>query len=105
MQDPEQAKRERARVCRAARKHYLKKKFNMTPEEAAAHVEGVCSVCGQPETVVWRGSVKSLAIDHDHVTGAVRGSLCMSCNLLLGHAHDNVTTLRAAVRYLEDYSR
>jgi predicted nucleic acid-binding Zn ribbon protein len=41
-----------------------------------------------------------LVMDHDHATGAFRGLLCRSCNLLLGHAHDDTSILRAAIEYL-----
>ncbi len=42
-----------------------------------------------------------LAVDHDHVTGAVRGLLCTRCNhKLLGAAHDNIEILQRAIDYL-----
>lgn len=40
-------------------------------------------------------------LDHDHETGALRGFLCHHCNLLLGHARDDASVLRAAAAYLE----
>ena len=43
---------------------------------------------------------KSLCIDHNHVTGKVRGILCKSCNLLIGNAKDNVDILKSAIVYL-----
>lgn len=39
-------------------------------------------------------------VDHDHLTGKVRGILCVSCNSILGHAKDNVFALKAAIDYL-----
>jgi hypothetical protein len=41
------------------------------------------------------------AIDHDHVTGKVRGLLCKKCNSLLGFAGDSIQILRDAIEYLE----
>jgi hypothetical protein len=41
-----------------------------------------------------------LSVDHDHVTGAVRGLLCSNCNLVLGYACDDVTVLQKAIGYL-----
>ena len=41
-----------------------------------------------------------LVVDHDHVTGKVRGLLCPSCNLVLGHAKDSAVTLARAIEYL-----
>lgn len=40
-------------------------------------------------------------IDHCHTTGSVRGILCHHCNLVLGQARDNATTLRRLADYLE----
>ena len=45
---------------------------------------------------------KALAVDHNHVTGKVRGLLCMSCNTILGHAKDNVDILRNLIDYLTE---
>ncbi|MCK9459672.1 MAG: endonuclease VII domain-containing protein [Proteobacteria bacterium] len=39
-------------------------------------------------------------IDHDHTTGNVRGVICHHCNVMLGHAQDNVDTLINAIKYL-----
>ena len=44
-----------------------------------------------------------LAIDHNHDTKAVRALLCKQCNFALGQFKDNLTLLRGAVRYLEQY--
>jgi hypothetical protein len=57
---------------------------------------GVCAICRRGQ------QIKSLALDHDHKTGAPRGILCQRCNReLLGAAFDSVHILRAAVAYLE----
>ena len=39
-------------------------------------------------------------VDHCHVSGKVRGILCGHCNHMLGHAKDNIETLKKAVQYL-----
>lgn len=66
---------------------------------------GVCLVCGQPETAVGRGGgLRTLCVDHDHVTGAIRGLLCRNCNVALGIVHDSIPTLRSMIAYLERHA-
>lgn len=54
---------------------------------------GKCAICTEPLE-------HPCAIDHDHVTGEVRGLLCNHCNHVLGHAHDRPAVLLAAAEYL-----
>ena len=42
-------------------------------------------------------------IDHDHITGVVRGLLCFNCNAALGLFSDNPEWLRIAALYLEAF--
>jgi hypothetical protein len=56
-----------------------------------------CAGCGVQES----GKGTRLSIDHDHVTGKVRGLLCHDCNLTVGTAHDRPAILRNLAGYLE----
>ena len=83
----------------ATRKWKLKKKYGMTLEqydELFAQQDGRCGACGEEERLEG-----PLSIDHDHTTGIVRGLLCRSCNLALGHAFDSPERLRQLITYLE----
>lgn len=42
-------------------------------------------------------------IDHNHLTGNVRGLLCPKCNILLGACNDNIEILKFAILYLKKY--
>jgi len=58
---------------------------------------GSCSIC---KTVTPDHGSGRFVVDHCHTTGAVRGLLCNSCNVLLGGAKDNQSVLLEAVQYL-----
>jgi hypothetical protein len=62
--------------------------------------EGVCAICGKPETRIQKGKVTPLAVDHDHKTGEIRGLLCSKCNLGIGCLNDDIKILEAAINYL-----
>lgn len=54
-----------------------------------------CAVCrtDEPSSIGW-------CVDHDHVTGRVRGILCDSCNQGIGRLRDDPLLVAAALRYL-----
>ena len=62
-------------------------------------------MCGLTERVLHKqdGSVKRLAVDHNHETGKIRALLCSECNQMLGKAKDSEETLLAAVAYLRKH--
>jgi len=65
---------------------------------------GKCAICRQEETEIRAGTVKALAVDHDHKTDQVRGLLCVACNTGLGKFGDDPVRLRAAAAYIESYA-
>lgn len=73
--------------------------YGVTPEQFAALLAsqgGRCAICRTDQP----GGKGGWHLDHDHKDDRVRGLLCASCNLLLGHAKDDLDLLRAAVEYL-----
>ena len=82
----------------------IRKKYGMQPDEyLQLHAEqgGVCAICRMPDAGFNPdGSPRRLAVDHDHATGAIRGLLCVNCNLVLAHAKDRIDLLLAATDYL-----
>jgi hypothetical protein len=57
---------------------------------------GCCAACGEYQSKFKR----SLAVDHDHKTGKIRGLLCKNCNAALGNVRDNINTLDGLIKYL-----
>ena len=103
--------REWQRASRAANPDYfkdkdLKKYYGVTLDwykEQYAKQGGACAICNKPETSVIRGKVLSLAVDHCHDTGKVRGLLCIPCNQGIGMLKHNRDLLQKAIAYLETY--
>lgn len=95
------SERSAARKYETGRRRQLQK-YGLTLEqfdEQLAKQNGVCAICQQLET-----GGKSLAVDHCHSTGVVRGLLCGSCNRALGLFGESIFNLRAATRYLMSFT-
>lgn len=79
---------------------YAKRLYNLTPEAVDALLtfqKQGCAICTAPASE----QPKRFAVDHDHVTGKVRGLLCDRCNRCIGLAGDSPERLRNAAQYLE----
>jgi hypothetical protein len=79
------------------RKSHLKRKYGLTLDEfdeLLASQGGVCPICGRPDPD---------NVDHDHVTGRVRGILCWDCNIALGKFADDIDRFVAAAAYLDQH--
>jgi hypothetical protein len=90
-----QARPERKRKQRDA---YYRRTFGISADEFDALLAGQsggCAICGSvPERAA------SLHLDHDHLTGDVRGILCLSCNQGVGKFRDDPALLEKAARYV-----
>lgn len=79
-----------------SRDYHLRKMYGITEERFNAMVAeqsnrcAACSILLDPPVV-----------DHDHVTGEVRGLLCMTCNKVLGLLKDSAEVLDNLSRYLK----
>jgi hypothetical protein len=59
---------------------------------------GCCAICG-----IHQNDLKhNLSVDHNHLTGNVRGLLCNKCNRGIGYLNDDIEILKKAVEYLID---
>lgn len=81
-------------------------KYGITPERYLSMVDeqqGLCAICGQPETKLYKGNIQNLSLDHDHETNKIRGLLCDKCDRGTGIFYHNTGLLRLAAIYLEKY--
>jgi hypothetical protein len=90
--------RRTGRAKEPLRRAHLKAKYGLTVEqydELLASQGGGCAVCGRTAT-----EKRPLHVDHDHVSGRVRGILCFNCNVGIGSFQDSPTVMLAALEYL-----
>lgn len=86
----------------------LKSKYGISIEEYMHRLDkqrGVCACCGEyeTETDARTKQTKRLQVDHDHVTGEVRGLLCSGCNKALGQLKDDVDRIWQLLVYKRKY--
>jgi hypothetical protein len=84
------------------RTYILKKIFGIAPEEynrMLIEQKFCCYICHTPQEELDR----SLAVDHDHKTGKVRGLLCGNCNRFLGQIDDSIETVERMLEYLKTH--
>ena len=65
--------------------------------------QGKCAICNQSETQMRNGKLKTLAVDHDHKSGVIRGLLCFDCNTGIGKLKDDPQVLQSAIQYLNKF--
>ena len=84
------------KVALKQRRCSLKRKYGITLDDYNSMLEaqgGRCAICHQEKS-------ETLAVDHDHKTGKVRGLLCGHCNNVIGFAEDKIELLESAIKYL-----
>lgn len=99
-----------ARVCRKCfaekeRKRWLRVNYGLSTEDFESLLvaqDFSCAICA----TAFDPGVRDLTpcVDHSHATGQVRGLLCHTCNLGLGHFRDDPKRLQAARGYLAAFA-
>jgi recombination endonuclease VII len=87
-------KRNRERLHGSTRHYHLTRRYGIGALEVEQMIKqqgGVCAICRER---------KPEHVDHDHVTGKVRGILCFGCNGGLGQFQDNTGWLARAIEYV-----
>ncbi len=80
------------------RNSHLMRKYDISLERYEQMLEsqcGSCAICGGDN------EGRNLAVDHDHVTGAIRSLLCTQCNAGIGSLRDDPEVMLTAADYIE----
>lgn len=88
---------------RDTRGETLRNNYNITREQYQILLDaqnGTCVFCAKQYDTGSNGYMQPLSIDHDHVTGEIRGLLCRHHNMMLGFANDDPDVLEHAAAYL-----
>jgi hypothetical protein len=92
----------KSRYTRIGRDTHRFKNYGITPEQfekMRMAQNNQCDICKLPFV-----PHKVPFVDHDHITGAVRGLLCTHCNRGLGGFKDTISILESAQEYIKRYS-
>lgn len=79
-----------------SQRKYRWKILGIDPDKAETYYQshnGQCDIC-QSKTAL------RLCVDHDHVTGDIRGMLCSPCNRAIGALGDTYESVMRAANYL-----
>ena len=77
----------------------IKYRYGITEDEYWERFEnqrGVCKICKRPQK-----DGRKLAVDHDHLTGEIRGLLCYKCNTAAGLIDDDPVLAEQLMLYLK----
>ena len=112
--NPEKAKLRRLRYEQTTtyqaiqRNASYKRKYGLTLEEYNERLLNqnyLCAICKKEETRINTRETdgkKHLVVDHEHITGKVRGLLCTKCNSILGFSMDDIQILENAILYIKE---
>lgn len=81
-------------------KYKLKHEYGLTMKQRE-EMGNVCNLCGSTKPL---SRHKWLSVDHNHLTGKVRGILCYKCNLAMGwaNADKGIEILERALEYVKN---
>jgi len=85
-------------------RHY-RRVFGITLQDVKQMLQkqdGKCALCSRELSVLQGRGFSTIAhVDHDHVTGKVRGILCGNCNTALGKLGDSIESIERVLSYLK----
>lgn len=99
-EDAEFRDRTNRQVAESRKRHPLSRRawtYGLSKDEIEFLIDRGCQIChANPHA----DPTVKMHIDHDHKTGMIRGALCQSCNLALGHMGDDPIRVMAMYDYI-----
>lgn len=92
-------KRPQCKLCERNTK--LVRKYGITVEQFDEMLREQNYRCACCDTIWPGGKYNRMNVDHDHITGRIRGLTCHACNTAIGGLSDDVPGLIRAVNYLK----
>ena len=89
------------------RRNDILKKYGITEEDYLLQFDyqnGRCAICNSVEISLSNTgkATKYLAVDHNHITGELRGLLCARCNKCIGLTREDSDILLQMIVYLKN---
>lgn len=87
------------------REGVLKYKYGINLDDyqkLSEQYNNLCAICNKPETKKYKGQIVDLSVDHNHITGEIRGLLCNACNVGIGllESDKGIELLEKAIKYI-----
>ena len=82
------------------------RKYGITPEQYDALLKAQghrCAICGTTCPGIVKGRPIDWPVDHNHITGRLRGALCTCCNTAVGLVKEDPAIARKLAEYLEAF--
>ena len=93
--------RSECKECRAYKKRIpakARREYEAKHPKPQIGDEFYCKVCERTITIQKNRDVN---LDHDHITGKIRGYICNNCNTGIGTLKDDISILKRAIKWLK----
>ena len=83
----------------SCRKRNLQRDYGITQDDYIVMYkkqEGKCACCGKEQ--------KTLVVDHNHTTNAIRELLCPQCNTALGLLKEDINIMQSLIEYTRKHN-
>ncbi len=92
----------RRRTKLQRREQNIRRKYGLSSDQYQSLLieqDSKCTICGTKQEDFKR----KLSVDHDHITGQIRGLLCFKCNSAIGLLNDDPELIKKAYKYIKSW--